>query len=158
VRAFGVETHELGDGAVRVALSGDLDLSTAPRAERAIDEAHDRSPRLMVLDLRGLEFMDSTGLRVMVSADKRARRAGRRAVIIQGPPAVRRVFEITRLDERLEIVDTPEEVDWPDRRRFRDAPTHDGSTVRGLRCPLSARTTWPVWTEPPGPAAGAPAS
>jgi anti-anti-sigma factor len=54
--------------------------------------------------------MDSTGLRVIVSADKRAKRAGRRAVIVQGPQAVRRVFEITRLDERLEIVDRPEEI------------------------------------------------
>jgi anti-anti-sigma factor len=55
--------------------------------------------------------MDSTGLRVIVSADKRAKRSGRRAVIVQGPQAVRRVFEITRLDERLEIVDTPEEIE-----------------------------------------------
>ena len=108
MRSFGVETGELGD-AMHVKLSGDLDLSTAKRAEQAIEEA-ERSGRPVVIDLRGLSFMDSTGLRVIVSADKRAKRAGKRAVIVQGPSAVRRVFEITRLDERLDIVDTPEEI------------------------------------------------
>jgi anti-anti-sigma factor len=110
VRSFGVETGEL-NGALRVALRGDLDLSTAKRAEEAIEEAERGNPALLLIDLRKLSFMDSTGLRVIVSADKRARRAGRRTVIVQGPAAVRRVFEITRLDERLEIVDTPEEIE-----------------------------------------------
>lgn len=110
MRSFGVETGELGD-AVRIALTGDLDLSTAKRAEEAITEAERSSPPLLLLDLRGLNFMDSTGLRVVVSADKRAKREGRRTVIVQGPQPVRRVFEITRLDERLEIVNSPDELD-----------------------------------------------
>jgi anti-anti-sigma factor len=96
---------------VRVVLSGDLDLSTAKRAEDAIEEAERGGASLIVIDLRRLSFMDSTGLRVIVSADKRAKRSGKRAVIVQGPSAVRRVFEITRLGERLEIVDTPEEIE-----------------------------------------------
>ena len=106
---FTVDTGEL-DGGVRVIFSGDLDLSTAKQAEQAIEEA-ERSASLIVIDLRRLSFMDSTGLRVIVSADKRAKRSGRRAVIVQGPSAVRRVFEITRLGERLEIVDTPDEIE-----------------------------------------------
>jgi anti-sigma B factor antagonist len=110
VRSFEVETGELGD-AVHVTLSGDLDLSTAKRAEQAIEDAERSGHKTVVIDLRGLSFMDSTGLRVLVSADKRARRSNRRTVIVQGPAAVRRVFEITRLDERLEIVDTPEEIE-----------------------------------------------
>jgi anti-sigma B factor antagonist len=110
VRSFAVETGEQGN-ATRVALSGDLDLSTAKRAEEAIEEAERSNPQLLIIDLRRLSFMDSTGLRVIVSADKRAKRSGRRTVIVQGPAAVRRVFEITRLDERLEIVDTPEEIE-----------------------------------------------
>ena len=106
---FTVDTGEL-DGGVRVILSGDLDLSTAKQAEEAI-EAAERGTSLIVIDLRRLSFMDSTGLRVIVSADKRAKRSCRRAVIVQGPSAVRRVFEITRLGERLEIVDTPDEIE-----------------------------------------------
>jgi anti-sigma B factor antagonist len=110
VRSFGVETGELGE-AVHVRLTGDLDLSTAKRAEQAIEDAERTGAPMVVIDLRGLSFMDSTGLRVLVSADKRARRANRRAVIVQGPSAVRRVFEITRLDERLDIVSTPDEIE-----------------------------------------------
>ncbi len=109
MRSFSVETGSLGDATV-VRLNGDLDLSTAKRAEQAIEDAEQASPPTLVIDLRGLSFMDSTGLRVVVSADKRAVRYNRRLVIIQGPAAVRRVFEITRLDERLQIVDTPEEI------------------------------------------------
>ena len=110
MRSFTVETGSLGQATV-VSLSGDLDLSTAKRAEEAIEEAERSSPSVLAVDLRGLSFMDSTGLRVVVSADKRANKANRRLVIIQGPAAVRRVFEITRLDERLDIVDTPEEIE-----------------------------------------------
>ena len=110
VRSFKVETTE-HDTATHVVLSGDLDLSTSKRAEEAIEEAERGGKPTVVVDLRGLSFMDSTGLRVIVSADKRARRFNHRVVIIQGPAAVRRVFEITRLDERLDIVDTPEEIE-----------------------------------------------
>jgi anti-sigma B factor antagonist len=110
MRSFEIETGELGD-AVHVTLSGDLDLSTAKRAEQAIEEAERTGRSTVVIDLRRLSFMDSTGLRVIVSADKRARRSNRRTVVIQGPAAVRRVFEITRLDERLDIVDTPDEIE-----------------------------------------------
>jgi anti-sigma B factor antagonist len=110
VRSFSVETGSLGDGTV-VSLRGDLDLSTAKRAEQAIEDAERAAPELLIIDLRGLSFMDSTGLRVVVSADKRAARSNRQLVIIQGPAAVRRVFEITRLGERLTIVDTPEEIE-----------------------------------------------
>lgn len=110
MRSFSVETGSFGEAAL-VSLSGDLDLSTAKRAEQAIEAAEKAGPSTLAVDLRGLTFMDSTGLRVVVSADKRAARANRRLVIIQGPAAVRRVFEITRLDERLDIVDTPEEIE-----------------------------------------------
>ena len=110
MRSFNVETSE-GDNATHVKLSGDLDLSTAKRAEEAIEQAERSGHPTVVVDLRGLSFMDSTGLRVIVSADKRARRSNKRVVIVQGPAPVRRVFEITRLDERLDIVDAPEQIE-----------------------------------------------
>jgi anti-sigma B factor antagonist len=110
VPSFTVQTAE-HDNATHVLLRGDLDLSTAKQAEQAIEDAERSGQQTVVVDLRGLSFMDSTGLRVIVSADKRASRSNRRLVIIQGPLAVRRVFEITRLGERLDIVDTPEEIE-----------------------------------------------
>ena len=89
---------------VRIAFTGELDLASSDRVEGELAAVERDGPARIVLDLRGLTFMDSTGLRLVAGADARARQAGRRVTIIQGPEAVRRVFEITRLDERLDIV------------------------------------------------------
>ena len=101
------EAHE-DNGMVRLALDGEFDLSNAAQFEDVLKEVERRQPPLVVLDLRELTFMDSTGLRVMVSADARARDDSRRLAIVQGPEAVHRVFRITGLDDHLEIVETPE--------------------------------------------------
>jgi anti-anti-sigma factor len=101
------QSHE-SDGMVRIALAGEFDLSSAPEVEDVLREIEQQRPALLVLDLRELTFMDSTGLRVMVSADARARDDSRRLAIVQGPEAVHRVFRITGLDDHLDIVETPE--------------------------------------------------
>jgi anti-anti-sigma factor len=98
------------DGLVHVALRGELDLSTVGKVQDELDRIEASSPRVVVLDLSQLTFLDSTGLRCLVTADERARESGRRVVIVRGPEAVQRVFSITRLEERLEIVDDPSTV------------------------------------------------
>jgi anti-sigma B factor antagonist len=90
---------------------GELDLSGAAVLEAELDRlAEDPDLANVVLDMRGLEFMDSSGLRLVVVADMRAREAGRRFVLVRGHETVHRVFEITRMSERLDFVDDPEEV------------------------------------------------
>ena len=101
-----LNTEREGDR-VRLVLSGELDISSAPQLEGALERVEAEGPEELVLDLRGLQFMDSTGLRTVVSADQRARDAGRRLAIVRGPEPVDRIFNVTRLDERLEIVDEP---------------------------------------------------
>lgn len=98
---------ESGDGAVRLALRGELDISSAERVESELSSLQDRRPRLLVLDLRQLDFMDSTGLRLILRADEAARAQGTRFVIVRGPQQVHRVFEIVGLDDRLEMADEP---------------------------------------------------
>jgi anti-anti-sigma factor len=100
------------NGAVAViAASGELDLSGAQVLESELERLQaDPDLGTVVLDLRGLEFMDSSGLRLVVLADMRAREAGRRLVLVRGPETVHRVFEITRMSERLDFVTDPEEV------------------------------------------------
>jgi anti-sigma B factor antagonist len=93
------------DGGVQVALKGELDLSTIEKVEQELTRLESEGHDLIVLDLSGLTFLDSTGLRTIVTADQRARRTGRRVVVRKGPDTVHRVFTITRLDERLEMVD-----------------------------------------------------
>ena len=113
VNLLEVNTEERG-GAVYVALRGELDLSTVDKAERALLEAEQASPPLMVIDLSALTFLDSTGLRTIVTADLRAREGDRRVVVVKGPETVHRVFTITRLDERLNMADDAESGLAPD--------------------------------------------
>jgi anti-anti-sigma factor len=99
-----VETVE-ADGLVRLMLKGELDLSTVGKVEEELRRVETDAPSLVVLDLSELSFLDSTGLRLVVTADQRAREGGRRLAIVRGPETVQRVFTITRLDERLDMVD-----------------------------------------------------
>lgn len=98
------------DGLVHVALVGELDLSTVAKVQEELRRVEASSPATLVVDLSKLTFLDSTGLRCIVTADERARAEGRRIVIVRGPDAVQRVFAITRLEERLEMVDDVDSV------------------------------------------------
>ena len=88
-------------------VSGELDLSTAERLEDELRRHERDEPSTLVLDLRELTFMDSTGLRTVIAADARARERGIRLVIVRGSEDVDRVFRVTRMDEHLEMVDEP---------------------------------------------------
>jgi anti-anti-sigma factor len=99
-------TIEQRGAAVHVLMSGELDISTATRLEDDLHRVEAEQPRLIVLDLAQLSFMDSTGLRLLITADARAREQGRRLAIVQGSEMVQRVLRLTRLDERLDIVAT----------------------------------------------------
>jgi anti-sigma B factor antagonist len=95
---------------VTVSLKGELDLSTVAKVEEELRRVEASEASLVVLDLSSLTFLDSTGLRAVITADERAREQGRRFVIVKGPDAVQRVFAITRLEERLDMVDDESSV------------------------------------------------
>ena len=100
-----VDCNEPQDGLVQVSLRGELDLSTVGRVQDELQRVEGNGPPVLALDLSQLSFLDSTGLRCVVRADERAKESGRRFVVVKGPEAVQRVFTITRLDERLDLVD-----------------------------------------------------
>jgi anti-anti-sigma factor len=93
-----------------VSLKGDLDLSTSAEVERRIRGQEKRRVEILVLDLRELSFLDSTGLRLIMSAAGRASVGGWRLVLVRGPESIQRVFRITKLDGELEFVDDPAEL------------------------------------------------
>lgn len=104
---FAFETSERG-GHVLVALHGELDLVATAELEPELDRlAGAPDVDVVALDLRDLQFLDSSGLRMVVVIERRLREAGRRLVLVRGPQPVQRVFEITRMTERLEFVETP---------------------------------------------------
>jgi anti-anti-sigma factor len=93
-----VEQHD--DGAT-VKLGGELDLATAPVLARALAACR-RSSRRVTLDLRGLEFMDCSGLRCILDADRRAQ-----LTVIAGTGRVRQLLALTGVDRRLALVGAP---------------------------------------------------
>jgi anti-anti-sigma factor len=101
----GFETEE-GTGVLRIALTGELDVSTASDVEeRLIELEGGQLPAQLILDLRGLRFIDSTGLSLLINADRRSRKAGRRVTIVSGTGPPRRILETTGLKGRLDIVE-----------------------------------------------------
>jgi anti-sigma B factor antagonist len=103
------ETYASGTGAV-IALSGELDLAGAAMLEQELGRLETDAPEALVLDLRGVEFMDSSGLRVIAVAAQRAQEHHRRFALVPGAAQVMRVFDITRMRERLDFVGDPREV------------------------------------------------
>ncbi len=107
--AFTTALTSAGDALI--SLTGELDLSGAGPLEEEIArlvEADDLAR--VVLDLRELEFMDSSGLRMVALAARRLSAGDRSLVLVRGREAVQRVFAITRMDEHLTFVDDPDEV------------------------------------------------
>jgi anti-sigma B factor antagonist len=109
VTSLSLETRE-EEGAVRIAVAGELDISSALTFDEEVRRAEDRRPATLILDLRRLRFMDSTGLRLIMSANSRARTRGRRLAIVLGNEHVRRLFRLAGVTRRLEIVDHPSAV------------------------------------------------
>jgi anti-sigma B factor antagonist len=87
---------------VRVAPAGELDIATAPQLERTIRELLSSGFDHIVVDLAGVEFLDSTGLRLILSLHAAAAADGYRFRLRPGPPAVQRLFELTGT---LDLVD-----------------------------------------------------
>jgi anti-anti-sigma factor len=83
------------DGAVKVSLGGELDLASAARMEEHFVAIDEQAPARVVVDLGGLSFIDSSGLRMLLLADARAREHGYELVLLAGPEPVQRVFEMT---------------------------------------------------------------
>jgi len=106
---FAVHTHNAGR-TITLALSGELDLVSAPALERAVEGQPQPDVELIVLDLRGLDFMDSTGLHAVLRTANATHDTGCRFALIRGPDQVHRLFELTGLAETLKIVDSPEQL------------------------------------------------
>ena len=93
-------------GAVRVRPHGELDAVTCPLLEAQIGELRAAGVRRLILDLSQLDFMDSTGLRLILRWDAEARKDGFSVELVPGRPGVQRVFELTGTATALPFVRT----------------------------------------------------
>jgi anti-anti-sigma factor len=89
------------DRGVILQLAGELDLESAPELDRQLQELAAARPEHVLIDLSALEFMDSSGLAVMVRAQRSAREHGHRLALRPGPTQVQRLFELTGMLQRF---------------------------------------------------------
>jgi anti-anti-sigma factor len=87
-----------------IAPYGELDLATTADVQRELDRAERSDATEIVLDLSGLTFIDSTGIRLVLHADQRSRADGNRLKLLPGRDQVHGVFRLCGLTERLPFV------------------------------------------------------
>jgi anti-sigma B factor antagonist len=106
---FRVEVRNADETTV-ISVSGELDLASSPALEEELERVAQSDAQVVVVDLRNLEFMDSTGLSVLVRAHQRAEENGRRLGLVNGSQQVQRLLTLTGVADRLTLTDVPEEL------------------------------------------------
>ena len=106
---FRLEVREAGAATI-IAVSGELDLASSPALQEELERATASETPMLIIDLRELDFMDSTGLSVLVRAHQRIEEQGRQLAMVKGPQQVQRLLSLTGVAYRLTLVDTPEEL------------------------------------------------
>jgi anti-sigma B factor antagonist len=88
-----------------IELFGELDLAGAPKLEQVIARAEETSAVTIIVDLSALHFIDSSGIRVLMTASKRSRAGTDRLRFLRGTGQVMHAIELCGLDERLPFLD-----------------------------------------------------
>lgn len=93
-----------------LAVTGEVDVATAPRLREQLIELVNQGSTRIVVDLTGVDFLDSTGLGVLVGALKRVRTQDGELVLVCNEPRVLKVFEITGLTKVFNLVASVDEA------------------------------------------------
>jgi anti-sigma B factor antagonist len=113
-QGFSVEIRQEHHASV-VSVSGELDLVTTPTLQAELERAGAAAgAKRLILDLRGVSFMDSTGLSLLVKAQRRADAARRQLAVVKGTEQVVRLLTLTGVADRLTLIDTPEQLAQPE--------------------------------------------
>jgi len=92
------------EGVELVMVEGELDIATAPRLITILNGAVQEALRSLVVDLSDVDFMDSTGLALLINAHRRLSRRSKGFAVVCPPGPLRRVFEVTDMVETLQVV------------------------------------------------------
>src|SRR3954468_22582041 len=107
MHGFELTVQHMGTGAVSLTLRGSLDLAYAYRFDDEPRHAERDASSCLILDLRELDLVDSAGISRILAARRRARRVGRRLVLVRGSRAVQRFLQLAALTEHFEFVNDP---------------------------------------------------
>jgi len=101
--AYEVESDQAGITTLR--LRGELDMASSPRLVEVLHQVQHGDAQEIVIDLRGLSFLDSMGLSALVEAHNAGQDGHRRVSFIAGGRTVHKVFQVTKMDERVTWVE-----------------------------------------------------
>ncbi len=104
---FSTEVRKQGRATI-ISLSGELDLASSAALQQELDAV--AAAEVLILDLSALEFIDSTGLSVLVKAHVEAQESGREFGLVKGGDQVQRLLALTGLTERFRVADAPEQL------------------------------------------------
>jgi anti-sigma B factor antagonist len=93
-----------------VKLEGELDMANAPLLQNAIESAELAAAKTVVLDLQGLTFLDSTGLRIILAAREQCWRRGQEFAVTPGSQQVQRLLSVTGVGEHLRTISSAGEM------------------------------------------------
>jgi anti-sigma B factor antagonist len=128
-----VRSQRQGDTQI-IELLGELDIDGAPIARRALREACAAAAHTVVLDLAALTFMDSSGVHMIVEAQRRLSAENRELVIARSPAQVLRLLELCGLTGVLRLSDrTPTAIDAEHARQLRVNQATMAAAVRAMR-------------------------
>ncbi|ORV08384.1 STAS domain-containing protein [Mycobacterium celatum] len=97
------------DGVAVLTVGGEIDLSTAPAFEAAIDEALAGEPAVLVVELSATEFLASAGVRILAAAREKLGDAGQLAIVADSP-VTRRPIDLLGLDKTVSLYPTLEDA------------------------------------------------
>ncbi len=103
---LGIEVDDSRPPHVVVAVRGEVDIATAPKLREKLVELASQGAKQVVVDLDGVEFLDSTGLGVLIGGMKRLRGLDGDLTLVCTQPRILKVFEITGLNRAFTIYET----------------------------------------------------
>jgi len=107
---FGITEGPLGATTHLGEPHGEIDLSNAPDLKATLDAVLDAGARYVIVDFEDLRFIDSTGVAVLLSAQRKVQARGGNLIVVCNDPSVRRVFEITGLIDVLHVTPSRREA------------------------------------------------
>jgi anti-anti-sigma factor len=105
-----LERVDVDDGVIVLELAGELDLASGPRFRELVDDAAGAAPRLVVVDIEEVGFMDSTMLRELLRAQRDVDQAGGELVVAGAQPTVQRLLQLTGTDDVFAVAASRDEA------------------------------------------------
>jgi len=99
------------DGVFSLIPVGSIDTTTAPILEKEVDTILEKSPRVIIFEMGGVEYISSMGVRVVIKTKKALASTGGRFIMVDMPPQIKRVFDIIYALPKQEIFESIEELD-----------------------------------------------